>query len=79
MPVHLFGHVMDVDAIQARAPGVPILEDAAQAIGATDAEGPPRRDDRRDRRVLVLSDEEPRGRGRRRHGGHARRRRCSTR
>jgi dTDP-4-amino-4,6-dideoxygalactose transaminase len=39
IPVHLFGHVMDVDAIRERAPRAPILEDAAQAIGATDAKG----------------------------------------
>ena len=41
MPVHLFGHVMDVDALQAAAPGVPIFEDAAQALGAKDARGRP--------------------------------------
>jgi dTDP-4-amino-4,6-dideoxygalactose transaminase len=39
VPVHLFGHVIDVDAIRARVPGLPVLEDAAQAIGARDAKG----------------------------------------
>lgn len=39
VPVHLFGHVMDVDATRAAAPATPILEDAAQAIGARDAKG----------------------------------------
>jgi dTDP-4-amino-4,6-dideoxygalactose transaminase len=39
VPVHLFGHVLDVDHVSERAPGIPILEDAAQAIGATDAKG----------------------------------------
>jgi dTDP-4-amino-4,6-dideoxygalactose transaminase len=34
IPVHLFGRMADLDAIAAAAPGVPILEDAAQAIGA---------------------------------------------
>jgi dTDP-4-amino-4,6-dideoxygalactose transaminase len=41
VPVHLFGHVIDVDGIAARAPGVPVLEDAAQAIGARDTKGRP--------------------------------------
>jgi dTDP-4-amino-4,6-dideoxygalactose transaminase len=30
---HLFGHIVDVDAIRAAAPGVPIVEDAVQGIG----------------------------------------------
>ncbi len=34
MPVHLYGVPADVPAVAAAAPGVPILEDAAQAMGA---------------------------------------------
>ncbi len=33
MPVHLYGLPADIAALAAAAPGVPILEDAAQAIG----------------------------------------------
>lgn len=39
VPVHLYGHVMDMTALMAALPGVPILEDAAQAIGARDTAG----------------------------------------
>ena len=41
MPVHLFGRCCDMDAIGAvaTAHGIPIIEDAAQAIGATDDRG----------------------------------------
>lgn len=35
VPVHLFGLCADVDSIVASARGIPIIEDAAQAIGAT--------------------------------------------
>jgi dTDP-4-amino-4,6-dideoxygalactose transaminase len=35
VPVHLYGQAADVAAIRAAAPGVAILEDAAQAHGAT--------------------------------------------
>jgi dTDP-4-amino-4,6-dideoxygalactose transaminase len=35
LPVHLYGQAADVDAIRAAAPGIPILEDAAHAHGAT--------------------------------------------
>jgi dTDP-4-amino-4,6-dideoxygalactose transaminase len=35
LPVHMYGQCVDVDAIRAAAPGVPILEDAAHAHGAT--------------------------------------------
>ena len=34
MPVHLYGQPADVDAIVKAAPGVPIIEDSAQAHGA---------------------------------------------
>jgi dTDP-4-amino-4,6-dideoxygalactose transaminase len=34
LPVHLFGLCVDIPAIKAAAPGIPIIEDAAQAIGA---------------------------------------------
>ena len=35
IPVHLWGQAVDVDAVRAAAPGVPLLEDAAHAHGAT--------------------------------------------
>ena len=35
LPVHLYGQAVDMDAIRAAAPGIPILEDAAHAHGAT--------------------------------------------
>ncbi len=35
LPVHLYGACVDVDAIRDAAPGIPILEDAAHAHGAT--------------------------------------------
>jgi dTDP-4-amino-4,6-dideoxygalactose transaminase len=35
VPVHLYGHPANVPALAAAAPGVPIVEDAAQAHGAT--------------------------------------------
>ena len=34
VPVHLYGHPADVPALAAAAPGIPIVEDAAQAHGA---------------------------------------------
>ena len=35
VPVHMYGSCVDVDAVREAAPGVPILEDAAHAHGAT--------------------------------------------
>jgi dTDP-4-amino-4,6-dideoxygalactose transaminase len=35
IPVHMYGQCADVDAIREAAPGIPILEDAAHAHGAT--------------------------------------------
>jgi dTDP-4-amino-4,6-dideoxygalactose transaminase len=34
VPVHIYGHPADVPALAAAAPGIPIVEDAAQAHGA---------------------------------------------
>ncbi len=35
LPVHMYGQAADIAAIRAAAPGIPILEDAAHAHGAT--------------------------------------------
>jgi dTDP-4-amino-4,6-dideoxygalactose transaminase len=35
LPVHMYGQCAEVDAIRAAAPGIPMLEDAAHAHGAT--------------------------------------------
>ena len=40
LPVHLFGQAADLDRIAAAAPGIPIIEDCAQAWGA-DLDGRP--------------------------------------
>ena len=36
IPVHMYGRCVDIDAIRAAAPGIPVLEDAAHAHGAED-------------------------------------------
>jgi dTDP-4-amino-4,6-dideoxygalactose transaminase len=35
VPVHMYGQCVDIDGLRAAAPGIPILEDAAHAHGAT--------------------------------------------
>jgi dTDP-4-amino-4,6-dideoxygalactose transaminase len=35
LPVHMYGRCVDIEGIRAAAPGIPILEDAAHAHGAT--------------------------------------------
>ncbi|MFO1541193.1 MAG: DegT/DnrJ/EryC1/StrS family aminotransferase [Chloroflexota bacterium] len=35
IPVHLYGQAVEIDAIRAAAPGIPVVEDAAHAHGAT--------------------------------------------
>jgi dTDP-4-amino-4,6-dideoxygalactose transaminase len=35
VPVHMYGQCVDMDAIRAAAPGIPVFEDAAHAHGAT--------------------------------------------
>ncbi|HEY8431781.1 MAG TPA: DegT/DnrJ/EryC1/StrS family aminotransferase, partial [Sandaracinaceae bacterium] len=40
VPVHLFGQPCDIDALAKAAPGIPIVEDAAQAILARTERGP---------------------------------------
>ena len=53
VPVHLYGQCVDVDAVRAAAPGVPILEDAAHAHGATLGRPQGRRPGRRGRLQLL--------------------------
>ncbi|MCA1581409.1 MAG: DegT/DnrJ/EryC1/StrS family aminotransferase [Acidobacteria bacterium] len=39
LPVHLFGRCADTAAVARAAPGIPLIEDAAQAIGSRDGDG----------------------------------------
>ena len=76
LPVYLYGQVAAMDALGdlARARGLAIVADAAQAVGASYAGRPGGRVGRR-HHALVLPDQEPGRLRRRRHGAdHARRR-----
>ena len=61
IPVHLYGHAVDLDPLMAvaRKHGIPVIEDTAQAMGS-ELQGEKSRRDRRTGLHQLLSEQEPR-------------------